>query len=497
MITLLHSEWTKLRTVRGWAIGAFIAALAMVGLGVLTAAGSHSSYDGGPGVGEVIGHPYVPLGPDGEAVMDDFYFVHQPLVGDGGITVRLSDFTGLVGGPDGSQVAQLQPWSKTGLMLKQDTKQGSAYAAMLRTGEHGVRMQYNFTGDIAGPADAAWLRLTRAGDIITGYASADGTQWTEVGATILKGLPTTVQVGVFAASPFKSNTVQHLGGGGSVTGGPSTATGTFGSIDRQGEWPANAWTGEQIGETFPRVEDRVGFTETEQNLRVTGSGDIAPEVSGGGVPMERILVGAFAALTVIVVLAVLFITTEYRRGMIRATLAATPGRGRVFAAKATVLAMATFALGLVTTAVTVPISLHLLRANGNFIYPTTMLTQVRLVVGTAALLAVAAVFALALGTLLRRSAGAITAVVLLLVLPYLLSTAGALPAGPSQWLLRVTPAAAFAIQQSVPAYPQVLNPYIPAFGFFPLGPWTGFAVLCGYAAVAAVLAVLQLRRRDV
>src|SRR5215831_17745997 len=102
MIALLRSEWTKLRTVRGWAIGAFVAALAMVGLGVLTAAGSHSSYDGGPGVGDVIGHPYVPLGPDGEAVIDNFYFAHQPLVGDGSITARLNDFTGLVGGPDGS-----------------------------------------------------------------------------------------------------------------------------------------------------------------------------------------------------------------------------------------------------------------------------------------------------------------------------------------------------------------------------------------------------------
>ena len=76
-----------------------------------------------------------------------------------------------------------------------------------------------------------------------------------------------------------------------------------------------------------------------------------------------------------------------------------------------------------------------------------------MIVGTAALLAVAAVLALAVGTMLRRSAGAVTAVIVAIVLPYILATASVLPAGAAQWLLRLTPAAAFAIQQSLPAVP--------------------------------------------
>jgi ABC-type transport system involved in multi-copper enzyme maturation permease subunit len=64
-------------------------------------------------------------------------------------------------------------------------------------------------------------------------------------------------------------------------------------------------------------------------------------------------------------------------------------------------------------------------------------------------------------------------------------------------LLRLTPAAAFAIQQSIPAYPQVSGIYTPALGFYPLGPWTGFGVLCAYAALALGLATYLLRRRDV
>ena len=63
---------------------------------------------------------------------------------------------------------------------------------------------------------------------------------------------------------------------------------------------------------------------------------------------------------------------------------------------------------------------------------------------------------------------------MLIVLPYFFSVPLAvLPAGAADWLLRVTPAAGFAIQQYVPAYPQVNNVYTPQHGYFPLAPWAG------------------------
>jgi uncharacterized membrane protein len=70
------------------------------------------------------------------------------------------------------------------------------------------------------------------------------------------------------------------------------------------------------------------------------------------------------------------------------------------------------------------------------------------------------------------------------------------PAAASDWLLRVTPAAAFAVQGTSVRYPQVSNAYLPFFGYYPLPPWAGFAVLCGYAALAMALAAVLLRRRD-
>jgi uncharacterized membrane protein len=62
--------------------------------------------------------------------------------------------------------------------------------------------------------------------------------------------------------------------------------------------------------------------------------------------------------------------------------------------------------------------------------------------------------------------------------------------------LRLTPAAAFAIQQTVTQYPQVAGTYTPGNGYFPLAPWAGFAVLCGYTACALALAAFLLHRRD-
>jgi hypothetical protein len=108
---------------------------------------------------------------------------------------------------------------------------------------------------------------------------------------------------------------------------------------------------------------------------------------------------------------------------------------------------------------------------------------------------VAAVLGLALGTMLRRSAAAVTAATVVTVVPFLLGVAQLLPVAAAEWVLRVTPAAAFAIQQSVPAYPQVTANYTPPI-YFPLSPWAGFGVLCGYTALALSLAAVLLRRRD-
>jgi ABC-type transport system involved in multi-copper enzyme maturation permease subunit len=208
------------------------------------------------------------------------------------------------------------------------------------------------------------------------------------------------------------------------------------------------------------------------------------------------LVGAFAGLIVVIIVGTMYITAEYRRGLIRTTLVASPRRGRVVAAKTIVLGSVTFVVGLAAAAAAFWLAAWIRRSNGDIFLRVTSLTELRVVAGTAALLAVAAVLALALGTVLRRSAGAVTAGIVVIVLPYILAVASVLPVSPAQWLLRVTPAAAFAIQQSIPQYPQVSGAYTPSSGYFPLAPWTGFAVLCAWTALALGLAVILMLRRD-
>ena len=231
---------------------------------------------------------------------------------------------------------------------------------------------------------------------------------------------------------------------------------------------------------------------------MTGSGDIAPAVAGAaglGTTITQTLVGTFAGLIMIVVVATLFVTAEYRRGLMLTTFTASPSRGRVLAAKAIVLGAATFVVGLVGAAVVVSLGRRVLRGNGVYVHAVSVATELRVIAGTAALLAVAAILALAVGAIVRRSAVAVAAAVVGIVVPYLLAMS-VLPAAAAQWVLRVAPTAAFALQQSTPQYAQVDNLYTPVNGYFPLAPWAGFAVLCGWAALALAVATVVLRRRD-
>jgi len=244
-----------------------------------------------------------------------------------------------------------------------------------------------------------------------------------------------------------------------------------------------------------------GYHQVAGRFTVTGTGDIAPLIAGAlndgpVITVRDYLLGTFAGLIAVAVVAAMFITAEYRRGLIRTTLAASPHRGRVLAAKAIVIGSAAFVAGLAAAAAAVLLATEVARGNGSSVFPEPWPTELRVIAGTAALIAVAAVFTLAVATMVRRSAATILIVIVTIVIPFVLSAPPGIPASLTEWLLRITPAAAFALQQPAPQYYQVQANYIPSSGFFPLAPWTGFAVLCGWTALALVLAAYLLRRRD-
>ncbi|MCX5561008.1 ABC transporter permease subunit [Streptomyces sp. NBC_00038] len=491
---LLRAEWSKFWTVRVWVLVLVVAAAVTVLISQLAASGSSSS-GGGP----------VTVAPDGALVTDTFRFVHQPLAGDGSVTVRVSDLTGL-GGRDP------EPWAKAGVIIKASTEVGSQYAALMVTPDHGVRLQWNFTQDKAGSgasADPRWLRLTKTGSQLTGYESADGSHWTKVGSVTLPKLAKTTQAGLFVATPLGNN-LQRAFGGTSETAVGTNLTASFDHVALSGGTKGATWTSTDVRAIDPNAPDgpqsgpavfEPGTTRVSASgvYTVTGRGDIAPDQTGPDI-IQMSFQGVFVAVVFMVALGALFITTEYKRGMIRTTFTATPRRARVLAAKALVIGGVTFAVSLVATAITFPLAQSTMRSNGFKppAYPDLSLLDtpvLRAVVGSAALLSLVAVLALAAGAILRNSAGAITVVVVLVILPQILAVA--LPLQVAQWMLRLTPAGAFAIQQGVSYYPQMDHNCIPESGCYPLAPWNGLAVLCAYVAVALALAAWRLRRRDV
>jgi hypothetical protein len=500
---LLRAELTKFRTVRGWMIALCAAAVVFVLLAFLSAFASRS------------GNVDVPTGPDGEAVTDTSMFVHQTLAGDGTLTARVTSLSGAHTSPSpasgnassaaskgqpGSQLHPgLAPWAKAGIILEPDTSQGTRYAAVMATGSHGVQMQYNYTHDspglagAAGPSSPRWLRLTRAGDVIAGYDSTDGTHWTKISTARLTGLPHAVQIGLFVTSPLYFTA-------GANDGTASVATASFDQVSAQGDLPGRSWTPDAIAGLYPSLPSASTWHQRSAGgFTISGSGDIAPLVGGEGAATHwsgaSIVNGTIAALLIVIVLATLFATSEYRRGLIRTTLTASPRRGRVLAAKAVAAGSLAFAAGAIATAIADLITRHVFAANGNYLFPQSGQDLARVIIGTGLFLGLAAALAVALGMMLRRSAAAVAAGIVLLVLPGVLATATGLPADAGSWLMRVTPTAAFAIQATLPRSSLVTAAYTPANGYFPISPWAGLAVLAAYTAVALAAATWLLRRR--
>ncbi len=217
----------------------------------------------------------------------------SPLKGNGSITARVSNMTGqmrLPGIVPGARyvVDGVVPWAKAGLLVRQCLKEGTPYAAVMRTGGHGVRMQHNYIHDVAGGLNdsSRWLRLTRSGDTIGGYESGDGRTWTEVSTVTLAGLPETVEIGLFATSPgvlWK----------GEMTRAFSQVTATFDQIGLRG---ANgSWHSNDVGVVM-EADGKTphhpgGAVESGDRLIVSGGGDIGPVVMEGGVRADLMLTG--------------------------------------------------------------------------------------------------------------------------------------------------------------------------------------------------------------
>lgn len=220
---------------------------------------------------------------------------------------------------------------------------------------------------------------------------------------------------------------------------------------------------------------------------VTVGGD-APEV-GGSAP-TIVTGGWFLAQMVVAVLAILTITGEYSTGQIWSSVTAVPRRVPILAAKALVLFVAVAVVSTVAVALSWLASLPFLNQLGVSVDLSNP-DQLRVLLGTPLYLATIALFAFAVGALLRHSAGALAIVLALLLVvenvfallpfrffevvsPFLPSTSGGR-------ILLDSGTLEFMDAGSTGAH---------------LTAWQGYGVLVAWVVVLLTAAAVLLRRRD-
>ena len=196
-------------------------------------------------------------------------------------------------------------------------------------------------------------------------------------------------------------------------------------------------------------------------------------VSLAGVQLAQIAAG---------VLGVLLITSEYATGLIRTTLAAVPRRLPTLWGKAAVVTGAVVAVS-VPAAVAVFLAGQAILGRQHLSVSFSEPGVARAVIGGALYLAVAALLGLALGALLRSTAGGIAALFgLLFAVPILV---GFLPGSLADEIGKYLPGTAGLAVTTVHPDPATS-----------LAPWTGFGVFCAYARVLLGVAAVRMRRGD-
>ncbi|MFF2189583.1 ABC transporter permease subunit [Streptomyces sp. NPDC058155] len=174
------------------------------------------------------------------------------------------------------------------------------------------------------------------------------------------------------------------------------------------------------------------------------------------------------------------VTGEYASGTIRTTFAANPRRGTVMAAKAAVVAAVMYVTALVSCSLAVLVGDALLPDRYAAGEPLPALF------GIAASFAVAALLGLAVGTLVRHSAGAVTTVIALLLLPSLF---GPLFGDARRWIAGLSPTAALEkLTQTSDATAEAVGS---------LGAWPSLWLVTGSTVALLLIGIGALRRRDV
>ncbi len=204
--------------------------------------------------------------------------------------------------------------------------------------------------------------------------------------------------------------------------------------------------------------------------------DLIPEIPASGLFFGQLLIAS---------LGVVLIASEWGTGMIRSTFSAVPKRTPALLAKALVIAVISFIIGAGAAFVSFLVAQPILNSgdltlslNDDGVLPS--------ILNTGTCLALIAVFAMAIGTLLRNTAGGVvTAIGIIFVLPLVVS----IVQGIADWI----PDAARFLPSN--AGTQLVTAGATAEG--DLTQLQGGLVLAAWALVLLISALIVTKRRDV
>ena len=217
-----------------------------------------------------------------------------------------------------------------------------------------------------------------------------------------------------------------------------------------------------------------GISESYNDMSAADRGDIDPANAS--------LSGLFFGQLVIAVLGALVVTSEYSTRGVRSTFTAVPARLNVLAAKALVLLVVAFVVGLITCFIAFFIG-QLFFASVDIDVSIGDPGVLRVIFGGALYVAGCGMFGFAMGTLLRQSAAAITtAIALLLVVPPLTGLIPDAVGGEqiNKWFTSNAGQHIMEVQQSAGG----------------VGPWTGYAVFTLEWLVLLAIGAWLVQRRD-
>jgi ABC-2 type transport system permease protein len=227
----------------------------------------------------------------------------------------------------------------------------------------------------------------------------------------------------------------------------------------------------------------LGFPIIFATVTAARWGQMSPREQADRHPLDIALAGVNVAQLAIAVLGVLVITGEYSTGMIRSTMLAVPRRLPVLWAKLGVYAVVSFVLTLPALIVSFYASQAILDRHHLLQISISAPGVLRALVGGALYVVGVGVFAMAIGAIVRSTAGGIGLFAgIFFVIPPLMNI---LPSSWNNAISRWLPSEAgrqlFALHKDPNRYAQ----------------WPSGAIFLGYCLLVIAIAAVLLRRRDV